>query len=27
LQPNAPLADLLADFWASWRNQHAAKQP
>ncbi len=24
LQPNAPIADILADFWTTWRVQHAS---
>jgi NADPH-dependent 2,4-dienoyl-CoA reductase/sulfur reductase-like enzyme len=24
LQPKAPVADLIADFWTKWRGQHAA---
>ena len=24
LQPNAPIADIIADFWMSWRVQHAS---
>lgn len=27
LQPNTPIADLLAEFWVSWRKEYAAKQP
>jgi NADPH-dependent 2,4-dienoyl-CoA reductase/sulfur reductase-like enzyme len=27
LQPSARLGDLIADFWAGWRKQHAASQP
>jgi len=24
LQPNAPIADIIAEFWMSWRAQHAS---